>query len=69
VDLYDRIFFKPLPLTDVRPSIDPYTPENVWQGASADEATALRFEDIDLRYSIANIHRSRSKVRKVGLRP
>jgi integrase len=27
VNLYDRIFFKPLPLTDVRPSIDPYTPE------------------------------------------
>jgi len=27
VDLYDRAFFKPLPLTDTKPSIDPYTPE------------------------------------------
>src|SRR5439155_13767533 len=27
VNLYDRAFFKPLPLTDTRPSIDPYTPE------------------------------------------
>ena len=27
VNLYDRVFFKPLPLTDVRNSIDPYTPE------------------------------------------
>jgi len=27
VDLYDRDFFKPLPITDTKPSIDPYTPE------------------------------------------
>jgi hypothetical protein len=27
VDLYDRVFFKPLPLTDVKSSIDPYTSE------------------------------------------
>jgi integrase len=27
VDLYDRDFFKPLPITDSKPSIDPYTPE------------------------------------------
>ena len=27
MNLYDRVFFKPLPLTDVRNSIDPYTPE------------------------------------------
>ena len=26
-DLYDRAFFKPLPITDSKPSIDPYTPE------------------------------------------
>jgi integrase len=26
-DLYDRDFFKPLPITDSKPSIDPYTPE------------------------------------------
>ena len=75
VDLYDRGFFKPLPLTDVRPSIDPYTPEEreiileafrtqrphyypfvffqFWQGARPSEATALRRENIDLRYSTA----------------
>lgn len=27
VNLYDRDFFKPLPTTDTKPSIDPYTPE------------------------------------------
>jgi integrase len=27
VNLYDRDFFKPLPITDTKPSIDPYTPE------------------------------------------
>ena len=26
-DLYERIFFKPLSITDTKPSIDPYTPE------------------------------------------
>ena len=26
-DLYDAAFFKPLPITDTKPSIDPYTPE------------------------------------------
>jgi hypothetical protein len=26
-DLYDRAIFKPLPLTEMNPSIDPYTPE------------------------------------------
>jgi hypothetical protein len=26
-DLYDRAFFKPLSITDSKPSIDPYTPE------------------------------------------
>jgi integrase len=27
VNLYDRAFFKPLPITDSKPSINPYTPE------------------------------------------
>ena len=27
INLYDRDFFKPLPTTDTKPSIDPYTPE------------------------------------------
>jgi integrase len=80
VDLYDRDFFKPLPTTDTKPSIDPYTPEEreiildafktkrshyhrfvffqFWQGTRPSEATALRREDVDLKYSRARIYRS-----------
>jgi integrase len=81
VDLFDRAFFKPLSITDTKPSIDPYTPEeretileafrtkrphyykfvffHFWQGPRPSESTALRHEDIDLRYARARIHRSR----------
>ena len=88
VDLYDRAFFKPLPLTDTKPSIDPYTPEereiilkafrskrphyycfvffHFWQGPRPSESTALRREDVDLRYRTANIHRSRVQGHEAG---
>src|SRR6266481_705109 len=80
VNLFDRDFFKALPTTDTKPSIDPYTPEereiileafrtkkphyykfvffHFWQGPRPSESTALRREDIDLRYATARIHRS-----------
>jgi integrase len=80
VNLFDRDFFKPLPTTDTKPSVDPYTPEereiileafrtkkphyykfvffHFWQGPRPSESTALRREDIDLRYATAHIHRS-----------
>jgi len=80
VNLFDRDFFKPLPTTDTKPSIDRYTPEereiileafhtkkphyykfvflHFWQGPRPSESTALRREDIDLRYATARIHRS-----------
>jgi integrase len=79
-DLYDGDFFKPLSITDSKPSIDPYTPEEreiileafrtkrphyyrfvffqFWQGARPSETTALRREDVDMRYARARIHRS-----------
>jgi integrase len=80
-DLFDRALFKALSMTDSKPSIDPYTPEErefilegfrtkrphyhrfvffqFWQGTRPSEATALRREDIDLRYGTVRIHRSR----------
>jgi integrase len=79
-DLFDRAFFKPLSITNTKPSIDPYTPEEreiiieafrtkrphysrlvffqFWQGTRPSEATALRREDVHLRYARARIHRS-----------
>jgi integrase len=88
VDLYDRDFFKPLSITDSKPSIDPYTPEEreiileafktkrphyyrfvffqFWQGPRPSESTALRREDIDLRYATARIHRSRVQGNEAG---
>ncbi|HEV8720984.1 MAG TPA: hypothetical protein VGW77_10135 [Candidatus Binatia bacterium] len=79
-NLFDRVFFKALSITDTKPSIDPYTPEereiileafrtkrphyykfvffHFWQGPRPSESTALRREDVDLRYATANIHRS-----------
>src|SRR6266478_2997215 len=88
VNLYDRAFFKPLPLTDAKPSIDPYTPEereiileafrtkrrhyyrfvffHFWQGPRPSESTALRREDVDLKYGTANIHRSRVQGHEAG---
>jgi hypothetical protein len=44
VNLYDRAFFKPLPITDGKPSIDPYTPEEreiILARSFPDQATAL----------------------------
>ena len=88
VDLYDKAFFTPLPVTDSKPSIDPYTPEereiiieafrtkrphyykfvffHFWQGPRPSESTALRREDVDLRYATANIHRSRVQGHEAG---
>jgi integrase len=88
VNLYDRVFFKPLPLTDVRGSIDPYTPEErelilegfrtrrpqyfafvyfqFWTGARVSETTALRYENLDLRYATARIQRSRVQGHEAG---
>jgi integrase len=79
-NLFDRAFFKALPITDSKPSIDPFTPEereiileafkskrphyyrfvffHFWQGPRPSESTALRREDVDLRYGTARIHRS-----------
>jgi integrase len=80
LDLFDRDFFKPLSMTDTKPSVDPYTPQereeileafrtwpyyyrfvffHFWQGPRPSESTALRRENIDLRYATARIHRSR----------
>ena len=86
--LYDRDLFKPLSLTDVKSSIDPYTPEEresilerfrkhrphyyafvywqCWTGARPSESIALRYEDLDLRYSTAKIHRSRVQGHEAG---
>jgi integrase len=88
VDLYDRDFFKPLSITDSKPSINPYKPEEretileafktkrpqnyrfvffqFWQGPRPSESTALRREDVDLRYATARIHRSRVQRREAG---
>jgi integrase len=88
VDLYDRDFFKALPLTDTKPSIDPYTPEqreiileafrtkrpyyykfvffHFWQRPRPSESTALRHEDVDLRYTSARIHRSLVQGKEAG---
>jgi integrase len=87
-DLYDRDFFKPLSITDSKPSINPYKPEEretileafktkrphnyrfvffqLWQGARPSESTALRREDVDLRYATARIHMSRVQGREAG---
>lgn len=88
VDLFDRAFFKPLSITDTKPSIDSYTPEeretileafrtkrphyyefvffHFWQGPRPSESTALRREDVDLRYARARIHRSRVQGHEAG---
>ena len=88
VDLFDRAFFKPLSITDTKPSIDSYTPEeretileafrtkrphyyefvffHFWQGPRPSESTALRREDVDLRYARARIHRSRVQEHEAG---
>jgi integrase len=92
VDLYDRAFFSPLPLTDSESSIDPFTPEerdnileafrmspsarrrhfypfvvfHFWQGPRPSESTALRRQDLDLKYGTARIHRSRVQGHEAG---
>ena len=89
-DLFDRAFFKALSITDSKPSIDPYAPEErelilegfrtkrphyykfvffqFWQGTRPSESTALRREDIDLRYGTARSTVAESRDMKVAQR-